>query len=376
MAATGEEPVGSMGNDTPLAVLSDRPQLLFAYFKQLFAQVTNPAIDPIREQLVMSLAMNLGAQRNLLDESPAHARQLRLRQPILDEPGIAALRTNGDPALRTTTLRSIWAPKSGAAGMSAAVELLCRRAAGAIRNGSTILILSDRGVGDAWAPIPSLLAVGAVHHHLIREGLRARASLVAESGEAREVSHFALLITHGAAAVCPYLAFEVISQLASAGALVGVRDESSARAAYVKAIGKGLLKVLSKMGISTLQSYCGAQICEAVGLDRDFVARHFAGTASRIGGIGIDIVADETLRRHRAATTTIASRASITTGIRAASRRFSTRRVRAATRPSRNSAERSTTRTGVALRCAGSSTLRTPGSLRFPSTTSSRRLRS
>jgi glutamate synthase (NADPH/NADH) large chain len=316
MAAAGEEPVGSMGNDTPLAVLSDRPQLLFAYFKQLFAQVTNPAIDPIREQLVMSLAMNLGAQRNLLDDTPEHAKQVRLQQPILDDDAIAALRANLDPALGAATLRSIFRARSGAAGMSEAVERLCARAARAVRRGSTILILSDRGVDAEWAPIPALLAVGAVHHHLIREGLRARVSLIAETGEAREVSHFALLITHGAAAVHPYLALQTISELAFVGGLVGgdVREESGARASYVKAIGKGLLKVLSKMGISTLQSYCGAQICEAVGLDRDLVDRHFTGTASRIGGIGMAIVAQETLRRHRAAFEPFAVEASIDPG--------------------------------------------------------------
>jgi len=301
MATTGEEPVGSMGNDTPLAVLSEQPQLLFSYFKQLFAQVTNPAIDPIREQLVMSLGVNLGPQGNLLDETPEHAKQIRLGQPVLTGADVAALRSVAEPALRSTTLRALFRAADGPAALAPAVDALCAEATAAIGAGYGILILSDRGVDAEWAPIPSLLAVAAVHHHLIRERLRSRVSLVVETGEAREVSHFALLVGYGAGAVHPYLAFETLAGMLRERALAGVESEERARAAYVKAVGKGLLKILSKMGISTLQSYCGAQICEAVGLERALVDRHFTGTASRIGGVGLEVLGEETLRRHASA---------------------------------------------------------------------------
>ncbi len=301
MAETGEEAVGSMGNDTPLAVLSDRPQLLFAYFRQLFAQVTNPAIDPIREQLVMSLATYLGPQANLLDERPEHARQLRLDQPVLSETQLAALRELEEPTLRAMTLRTLFRAGGGAAALAPAVEALCRQAEQAVRSGRGILVLSDRDADAEWAPIPALLAVSAVHHHLGRAGLRARTSLVVETGEAREVSQVALLIAYGAGAVCPYLALQTLDAMVRDGLLPRAGDAAHARAAYVKAVGKGLLKVLSKMGISTLQSYCGAQCCEVVGLDAALVARHFTGTSTRIGGIGLEVLAEETLRRHAAA---------------------------------------------------------------------------
>ena len=298
MAETGAEAVGSMGNDTPLAVLSERPQLLFAYFRQLFAQVTNPAIDPIREQLVMSLACLLGPQGNLLDEKPADVRQLRLAQPILSEAALAALRATDDPTLRPQTLQAVFRASDGPAALAPAVDALCAEAERAVRAGCGILILSDRTTGEEWAPVPALLAVAAVHHHLGRQGLRVRTSLVAETAEARDVSQVALLIAFGAGAVCPWLAFETLDAMVRDGMLTAGRNETQARDEYTKAIGKGLLKVLSKMGISTLQSYCGAQICEAVGLDRGLMARHFAGTSSRIGGIGLDVIAEETLRRH------------------------------------------------------------------------------
>ena len=300
MADTGEEPVGSMGNDTPLAVLSRRPQLLFNYFRQLFAQVTNPAIDPIREQMVMSLATFLGPQANLLDEKPEHAKQIRLEQPILSEGELDALRGIDVSSLRPLTLRTHFRAASGPGGLRDALDALTQSAENTVRAGRGILILSDRGTNNEWAPIPSLLAVAAVHHHLGRAGLRAHTSLVVETGEARDVSHVALLVAYGAGTVCPYLAFETVGSLARDGVL---RDDdvAHARAAYTKAVGKGLLKVLSKMGISTLQSYCGAQICEAVGLDSALVALHFAGTSSRIGGIGLDVVAQEALMRHASA---------------------------------------------------------------------------
>ena len=300
MADSGEEPVGSMGNDTPLAVLSRRPQLLFNYFRQLFAQVTNPAIDPIREQMVMSLATFLGPQANLLDEKPEHAKQIRLEQPILDESALAKLRTIAEPTLQPLTLAALFRVADGRDALSPALDAVCAAAERAVRSGIGILILSDRGANAAWAPIPSLLAVAAVHHHLARIGLRAHTSLVVETAEARTVPHVALLVAYGAGGVCPYLALETVDALARGGELAD-GDTTHARAAYVKAIGKGLLKVLSKMGISTLQSYCGAQICEAVGLDASLTSRHFTGTTSRIGGIGLDVVAEEVLMRHEPA---------------------------------------------------------------------------
>jgi glutamate synthase (NADPH/NADH) large chain len=300
MAESGEEATGSMGNDAPLAVLSQRPQLLFNYFRQLFAQVTNPAIDPIREQLVMSVGTFLGPQANLLDEKAEHAKQIRLEQPVLQRRELDALRTVAEPSLKPVTLRALFPAAGGREALRPSLDALCEAAADAVRAGCGILILSDRDTDAHWAPIPSLLAVAAVHHHLGREGLRARTSLVVETGEAREVPHVALLFAYGAGAVCPYLAFETIEAMVYDG-LVSDDDAAHACGAYTKAIGKGLLKVLSKMGISTLQSYCGAQICEAIGLDTTLVNRHFSGTASRIGGIGLDVVAQETLQRHAGA---------------------------------------------------------------------------
>ncbi|MDQ3673680.1 MAG: glutamate synthase subunit alpha, partial [Gemmatimonadota bacterium] len=313
MADSGEEPAGSMGNDTPLAVLSHRPQLLFSYFRQMFAQVTNPAIDPIREQLVMSLAMNLGPQGNLLEETAGHAKQLRITQPVLDEQAMAALRGVTDPALRAVTLPAlfpVWdhthalaiSPQSAISPHSAvlegAVETLCTAAAQAVAGGCGILILSDRGMSADQAPIPAPLAVAAVHHHLIRKGLRWRVSIVAETGEAREVSHLALLLAYGASAVHPYLALETVASLARPEATSDKPHGAAAQERYIKALGKGLFKIMSKMGISTLQSYCAAQLWEAVGLSTTLIDRHFTGTPSRVGGIGMDLIAAETLRRH------------------------------------------------------------------------------
>jgi glutamate synthase (NADPH) large chain len=301
MATGGQEPVGSMGTDTPLAVLSDHPQLLFKYFRQLFAQVTNPPIDPIREQLVMSLGIDLGPRLNVLEETPEHARRLRLRQPVLDEAAMRRLRALSEAPFRALTLSTRWPARAGHAGMADALEALCARAAHEVREGHTILILSDRGVDAESVAIPSLLAVSAVHHHLTREHLRTRASLVVETGEAREVGHFALLVGYGAEAVHPYLALETLARRAADGLLGDGIDARTAGEAFVRAVGKGLLKIFSKMGISTLQSYCGAQIFEAIGLDSGLVDRHFAGTASRLGGIGLQEIAEEALRRHAAA---------------------------------------------------------------------------
>jgi glutamate synthase (NADPH) large chain len=297
MASTGEEPVGSMGTDTPLAVLSERPQLLFKYFKQLFAQVTNPPIDPIREELVMSLAVLLGPHHNVLSETPEHARKIYLPQPILTSRDLAKIR-GFDGYFEAHTIRALFPAAEGPAGLAPALERVCLEAEQAIRDGATLLVLSDRGVDEDWAPIPSLLITGAVHHHLIRTRLRTAADLIIETGEAREVPHFALLLGYGAAAVNPYLAFETLDALGREGALGESYDPDKAEAKYIKAIGKGLLKIFSKMGISTLQSYCGAQIFEALGLDEAFADRFFSGTPSRIGGIGTETVAEETLRRH------------------------------------------------------------------------------
>src|SRR5256714_8098006 len=289
MAENGEEPAGSMGNDTPLAVLSNRPQLLSSYFRQMFAQVTNPAIDPMREQLVMSLAMNLGPQGNLLEVGAEHARQIRIPQPVLTERDVAALRSVADPNLRSMTLPAVFDVAGGPKSLAPAIDALCGAATDAVRNDCGILILSDRSVDQTQAPIPPALAVAAVHHHLIREGVRARVSIVSETGEAREVSHIALLISYGASAVHPYLALETVEALTGPALVADEGRQQPAESGqppasslavdhYVKAVGKGLLKIMSKMGISTLQSYCGAQLWEAVGLDAALIARHFTGT--------------------------------------------------------------------------------------------------
>jgi glutamate synthase (NADPH/NADH) large chain len=300
MAERGEEAVGSMGNDAPLAVLSDRPQLLFSYFSQLFAQVTNPPIDPIREEMVMSLRTALGGEQNLFEESPRHCRKLQVKTPILDNEELEQIRALDRRGLRAATVDAIFDPSRGAAGMEAALREMCSEAEHAVQNGATILIISDRGHDEKRAPIPSLLAIGAVHHHLIRSGLRKNCGLIVESGEPREVAHFCLLIGYGAGAVNPYLAYETIGALVRDATIEGVTEED-ARKKYVKAIEKGMLKVMSKMGISTLQSYRGAQIFEAIGLNEKLIERYFTGTASHLGGIGIEVIADEAIARHREA---------------------------------------------------------------------------
>ncbi|HZR45618.1 MAG TPA: glutamate synthase large subunit, partial [Candidatus Manganitrophaceae bacterium] len=306
MAINGEEAVGSMGTDTPLAVLSDQPQLLFKYFKQLFAQVTNPPIDPIREQLVMSLATNIGPKANLLAETPEHARRIKVHQPILTNADLEKIRQIGDVHFKAKTLKMLFPVSSGPKGMALAVDDLCREATEAIQAGYKFIILTDRGIDADWAPVPSLLAVSAVHHHLIRECLRTEVGLTIETAEAREVSHFALLLGYGAGTINPYLAFETLTDIVREGYLPETIDEATAESKYIKAINKGLLKIFSKMGISTVQSYCGAQIFEAIGLNADFIDRYFAGTASRIGGVGAEVIAEETLRRHEIAYRTFA----------------------------------------------------------------------
>ncbi len=298
MGITGEEPVSSMGTDTPLAVLSNRPQLLPKYFKQLFAQVTNPPIDPIREQLVMSLVTNIGPKPNLTAEVPEACRRVRVQQPILTNAQLAALREIEDPHFVSRTLSLLFRVSEGPDGLGAAVDGLCEEASKAIRQGAKFLILSDRGVREEWAPIPALLGIAAVHHHLVREATRTEVGLILETGEPRDTHHFACLIGYGAGVVNPYLVFETYKDLELDGYLPEGIDAETASAKFVKAINKGLLKIFSKMGISTVQSYCGAQIFEAVGLHRHLVDRYFTGTPSRIQGIGMREIGDETLRRH------------------------------------------------------------------------------
>jgi glutamate synthase (NADPH) large chain len=298
MAARGEEPVGSMGIDTPLACLSDKPQPLFHYFKQLFAQVTNPPIDPIREEMVMSLISYIGKERNILDETPKHCHTLRMPHPILTSRDLERLRRVSQGDYLCTTLPALFRADGGAKELERSLNALCRGASQAIKNGYTMIILSDRGVDEEDAPIPSLLALTAVHNHLVREKTRTQVALIIESGEPREVMHFCLLIGYGASAVNPYLAIETLENMANSGLLPeGVTFEKALKN-YVKAINKGLLKVASKMGISTLQSYRGAQVFEAIGLNKSLVERYFTGTASRIEGVGLEVLAEEARRKH------------------------------------------------------------------------------
>ena len=313
-AIDAAEPIGSMGNDQSLAVLSDQAPPLFSYFKQLFAQVTNPPIDPIREEIVMSLATSLGNERNLLDESPEHAHKLLLEQPILLNRELETLRHVDHDVYKARTINTTWViagepNTTPGSAMNAAIHRICTQAREAIAEGVNIIILSDRLVGPRRAPIPALLALAAVHHHLVLEGTRLRAGIIVESGEPREVHHFATLIGYGASAINPYLLLETLDELVVEGRIARVGgDESNGKPVslgaeqaaqnVVKAIGKGLLKTISKMGISTIQSYRGAQIFEAVGLERELIDLHFTGTASRIGGIGLEELATEALERH------------------------------------------------------------------------------
>ena len=296
MVEKGEEPIGSMGTDTPLACLSDRPQPLFNYFKQMFAQVTNPAIDPIREQLVMSLTSYIGTERNILEETALHCHTLKLDHPILTNFDLERLRRVNWGDFLATTLPTLYDPAGGSQALEDALDELCMRASLAIRDGQRLLILSDRGIDQDHAPIPSLLALTAVHNHLVRERKRTQVALIIESGEPREVMHFALLTGYGASAINPYLAIETLEDMAQKGLLTV--DFPTALKNYKKAINKGLLKVFSKMGISTLQSYRGAQIFEAIGLNQDLIDRYFTGTASRIEGVGLDVLAREAQTKH------------------------------------------------------------------------------
>ncbi|HEX9850595.1 glutamate synthase large subunit [Candidatus Deferrimicrobium sp.] len=299
MASQGQEAIGSMGDDAALAVLSNRPQVLFAYFKQLFAQVTNPPIDPLREELVMSLNGFIGRERNLLDETPEHCRMLRLIQPILTPEDMLRLRGATHPDLAAVELDMLFPADGDGKAIETALARLFVQADKAIRGGATLLFLTDRNMNAGRAPIPSLLATAGLHHHLIRRGLRTQASIVVESGEPREVIHFALLLGYGANAICPHTALSTIRELAESEALEAPLLPGEAVDKYVTSVKKGLLKTFSRMGISTLRSFLGSQIFEAVGLGKDLVDKYFTNTASRIGGIGLSEIAAETVARHR-----------------------------------------------------------------------------
>ncbi len=297
MAMNGQEAVGSMGIDTPLAVLSGRSQNLFNYFKQLFAQVTNPPIDPLREDLVMSLETTLGSEQNLFEETPLHCHQVQLASPTLSNEQLSQLKEIKVGKIRSKVISALFEKKEGEAGLEKALVKLCGQASRAVEEGAQILILSDRNTDAKKVPIPSLLAVAAVHHHLIREATRMKVGLVIESGEPREVMHFALLAGYGAGAWNPYLAYDSIRSQVKEGIIIH-EDEETALEHYRKAIDKGVLKVATKMGISTLQSYRGAQIFEAIGLNREVVDKYFTWTASRIEGVGLETIAKEYLNFH------------------------------------------------------------------------------
>ena len=302
MATTAQEAVGSMGTDTPIAAMSDRPKLLYDYFKQNFAQVTNPPIDPIREELVMSLVSFIGPRPNIFDlVGNSRKKRLEVRQPILTNADLEKIRSIGHTEDRfdTKTIDITYSVTEGAEGMPAAIERLCERAEAAVAGGYNIIVLSDRQIGPDRIDIPTLLATAAVHHHLIRKGLRTSVGLVVESGEPREVHHFCCLAGYGAEAINPYLAFDTLIDMHKKGQFPPEVDEEEVVTRYIKSIGKGILKVMSKMGISTYQSYCGAQIFDAIGLSSEFVDRYFTGTATTIEGIGLEQMCAETVRRHR-----------------------------------------------------------------------------
>ncbi|MGB1085038.1 MAG: glutamate synthase central domain-containing protein, partial [Ilumatobacteraceae bacterium] len=304
MAKSGIEPIGSMGTDTPLAVLSERPRLIFDYFQQLFAQVTNPPLDAIREEVVTAVASTIGPEANLLEPGPENCRQLVLPFPIIDNDELAkiihAAGEGGREELVSHTVRALYPVTSGGAGLERRLEEIFDEVSTAIDDGARIIVLSDRNTDETFAPIPSLLVTAAVHHHLVRTKQRTQVGLVVESGDAREIHHMALLIGYGAGAINPYLAFESIEDLISAN-MHGLGDEDPATAIrrYIKACGKGVVKVMSKMGVSTVASYTGAQIFEAIGIGEDTINTYFTGTVSRLGGIGLDEIATAVAMRHR-----------------------------------------------------------------------------
>ena len=290
MARDAIEPTGSMGNDAALAVLSDMRPPLFSYFKQLFAQVTNPAIDPIRESIVMSLEAVIGPEINLLGETPDHCHQLVMPQPLLRSTELEKLRQVDHSVFEARTIDMTWPAAQGAQGMEQRLEEICDEASELIRRGVNILILSDRNLGAERVPMPAMLATAAVHNHLVREGTRLRSGLIVETGQAKEIHHVACLIGYGAAAVNPYVMFESLYALHREGRLPEGMSPDEAVSRNIKAVGKGLLKILSKMGISTIRSYTGAQIFEAVGIEQELVDRHFTGTPSRVGGVGMNVL--------------------------------------------------------------------------------------
>ncbi len=297
MATNGLEPTGSMGTDAALAVLSNRSRLLYDYFKQLFAQVTNPPLDGIREELVTQVATTVGPEKNLLKPSAESCRQIKIKTPVLSNEELARIRDVNLPGFKTRSIPILFSIAEGSAGMDAALRKVCAEADAAIEEGYTNIILTDRGIDAENAAIPALLAVAGVHHHLIRQGSRTKVGLVLESGEPREVHHYAVLIGYGASAINPYLAFESLGDLIGKGHIPEM-EHSKAIQNYIKATNKGLTKTMSKMGISTVQSYRGAQIFEAIGLEKEFVDKYFTWTASRIGGIGLDTVTEEVSLRH------------------------------------------------------------------------------
>ena len=305
MATTGQEALGSMGTDTPISAISDKAKLLYTYFKQNFAQVTNPPIDPIREESVMSLVSFIGPRPNLFDiEHKSNVKRLEVRQPILRNSDLQKIRDisdMGDNQFVSRILDMTYNANKGPDGVKECLEDLCKKAEKAVKGGDNIIILSDRQFSAQRVAVPALLATAAVHHHLIRKGLRTSVGLVVESAEPREVHHFAVLASYGAEAINPYLAFETLAEMHSAGYFPPEVDEKEVVQRYIKSIDKGLLKVMSKMGISTYQSYCGAQIVDAIGLSSEFIEQYFTGTASQIEGIGLDEIAKETFERHRAA---------------------------------------------------------------------------
>ncbi len=301
MAQTGAEAVGSMGTDVPLAILSDQSQHLSNYFKQLFAQVTNPPIDSIRERSIMSLISFVGATENLLDESPKHCRQIELVHPVMTVPAFDRMRFVDKNHFQAKTINTYFRADAGGKGLERALERICRYAEDAIEDDFEILILSDRAIDSDHAPIPSLLAVSTIHHHLIRNGLRGKVGLLVETGDAWETHHFATLIGYGASGVCPYMALETISYMNRQGMVEGQFTDEQLHYNYIKAVNKELLKIFSKMGISTLQSYQGAQIFECLGLNKEVIEKYFTGTISRIGGLGLNEIAREVLVRHKVA---------------------------------------------------------------------------
>jgi glutamate synthase domain-containing protein 2/glutamate synthase domain-containing protein 1/glutamate synthase domain-containing protein 3 len=297
MATNGQEAVGSMGTDASLAVLSDKPQLLFRYFKQLFAQVTNPPIDPIREELVMELTTYIGPEQNLLAETPLHAHRLELEHPLLSNSQMEKIRNIAKGHFKSITIPLLFNPHVRH-NMRERMEQICTEAVEAVKSGISLIILSDKGVDRSCAAIPSLLATSGVHHALLRAGLRTKTGLIVESGEPREVHHFALLCGYGANAINPYLAYETLAYMVEKGFMPEVKDYKTAKNNFVKAVSKGLFKIFSKMGISTLQSYCGAQIFEAVGLDSEIVDNYFTGTPTKIEGLSLEMLEKETMLRH------------------------------------------------------------------------------